>query len=48
MGLKPMDDAKIVQLYWERNERAIPATSEKYGRYCASHSQKHTGQSGGR
>ena len=36
MGLKPMDDAKIVQLYWERNERAIPATSEKYGRYCAS------------
>ena len=36
MGLKPMDDAKIVQLYWERNERAIPATSEKYGRYCDS------------
>ena len=36
MGLKPMDDAKIVQLYWERNERAIPATSEKYRRYCTS------------
>ena len=31
-----MDDAKIVQLYWDRNERAILATADKYGNYCAS------------
>lgn len=31
-----MDDAKIIQLYWERNEEAIPATAEKYGSYCAA------------
>ncbi len=31
-----MDDAKIVQLYWDRDERAISATSDKYGTYCAS------------
>ena len=31
-----MDDAKIVQLYWDRNEQAIPATADKYGNYCAS------------
>ncbi|MBE6954675.1 MAG: sigma-70 family RNA polymerase sigma factor [Ruminococcaceae bacterium] len=31
-----MDDAKIVQLYWARNEQAIPATADKYGNYCAS------------
>ena len=31
-----MDDAKIVQLYWDRNERAITATADKYGNYCAS------------
>ena len=31
-----VDDNKIVQLYWDRNELAIPATSEKYGNYCAS------------
>ena len=29
-----MDDAKIVQLYWDRDEQAIPATSEKFGNYC--------------
>ena len=29
-----MDDSQIVQLYWERNERAIPATAEVYGGYC--------------
>lgn len=29
-----MDDAKIVQLYWDRNEQAIGATAEKYGSYC--------------
>ena len=31
-----MEDAKIVQLYWDRDERAIPATAEKYGGCCAS------------
>jgi len=31
-----MDDAKIVQLYWDRDEQAIPATSDKYGDYCTS------------
>lgn len=31
-----MDDAKIVQLYWERDEQAIPATADKYGNYCTS------------
>lgn len=29
-----MDDAKIVQMYLDRNEQAIPATSNKYGSYC--------------
>ena len=29
-----MEDAEIVQLYWDRNELAIPATAEKYGKYC--------------
>ncbi len=31
-----MDDAKIVQLYWDRSEWAIPATADKYGNYCTS------------
>lgn len=31
-----MDDREIVQLYWDRNEQAIPATNAKYGGYCAS------------
>lgn len=29
-----MDDQDIIRLYWDRNDRAIQATSEKYGRYC--------------
>ena len=29
-----MDDNGIIQLYWDRNEQAIGATGEKYGRYC--------------
>ncbi len=28
-----MDDAKIVDLYWDRNETAITETDIKYGRY---------------
>ena len=31
-----MDDSKIVQLYWDRDDQAIPATSDKYGTYCTS------------
>ena len=31
-----MDDAKIVQLYWDRSEQAIPATADKYDSYCTS------------
>ena len=27
---------QIVQLYWDRDEQAIPATSDKYGNYCTS------------
>ena len=31
-----MDDAKIVQMYFDRDEQAIPATANKYGNYCVS------------
>ena len=31
-----MEDDKIVQLYWDRDETAITATSDKYGAYCLS------------
>lgn len=30
-----MDDIKIIDLYWERNEDAIKETSVKYGRLCS-------------
>ena len=29
-----MDDNGIIQLYWDRSDQAITATSEKYGHYC--------------
>lgn len=29
-----MDDAAIIQLYWERNEQAICETDKKYGKLC--------------
>ena len=29
-----MDDPKIVQLYWDRNEQDPTATADKYGNYC--------------
>ena len=29
-----MEDKKIVDLYWQRNEEAIPETAAKYGSYC--------------
>ena len=31
-----MDDNKIVQLYFDRDERAIKETASKYGSYCTS------------
>lgn len=31
-----MDDNKIIDLFWKRNEKAIDETSAKYGRYCRS------------
>lgn len=31
-----MEDVKIVQLYWDRNESAISETATKYGSYCTS------------
>ena len=31
-----MDDAQIVQLLLNRDERAIPETAKKYGKYCTS------------
>lgn len=34
-----MDDNSIIQLYWDRNDQAIHATSEKYGRYCKTIAQ---------
>lgn len=29
-----MEDSKIIELYFERSEQAIPETAEKYGAYC--------------
>ena len=29
-----MDDKRIVELYWKRDERAIAETQSKYGRFC--------------
>ncbi|MBQ4536927.1 MAG: sigma-70 family RNA polymerase sigma factor [Lachnospiraceae bacterium] len=31
-----MNDSDIIQLYWDRDQRALAATDRKYGRYCAS------------
>ena len=31
-----MEDAAIVDLYWQRSDRAISETDIKYGRYCHS------------
>ena len=29
-----MEDARIVELFWARSEKAIEETSSKYGKYC--------------
>ena len=31
-----MEDTRIVELYWAREERAIPETQRKYDGYCRS------------
>ena len=31
-----MEDHRIVDLYWQRNERAISETAAKYGKYLQS------------
>lgn len=31
-----MEDTRIVQLYWDRDQTAISETSTKYGNYCTS------------
>jgi len=31
-----LDDKKIIQLYWDRDERAISETDSKYGAFCSS------------
>ena len=38
-----MEDSMIVQLFWERNESALSAVSEKYGRYCNTIAQNMLG-----
>ena len=41
-----MDDAKIVEMYWNRKEEAIAETKRKYDKYCfaISHSVLHNQQ----
>lgn len=29
-----LDDARIIELFWERSETAVAETEEKYGKYC--------------
>ena len=31
-----MEDAKIIELYWQRDETAITETAQKYGAFCHS------------
>jgi RNA polymerase sigma-70 factor (ECF subfamily) len=31
-----MEDERIIDLYWYRDEYAITATADKYGAYCGS------------
>ncbi len=34
-----MEDTRIIQLYWDRDGRAIAATADKYGSYCTAIAQ---------
>ena len=31
-----MNDEKIIDLFWKRDETAIKETDKKYGRYCST------------
>ena len=31
-----MEDSKIIERFWERDESALSAVSEKYGKYCTA------------
>ena len=31
-----MDDSAIIDLYWQRSDRAIAESDEKYGKYCGT------------
>lgn len=35
-----MEDQKIVELYWQRKERAVEETARKYGAYCTQIAQR--------
>ncbi|MBQ8683940.1 MAG: sigma-70 family RNA polymerase sigma factor [Clostridia bacterium] len=41
-----MEDAKIVELYWQREEQAIEETATKYGGYCRGIAYNVLGDSG--
>ena len=43
-----MEDARIVELYWERDEAAIAESSAKYGGYCYQIAFRIPGPAGGR
>ena len=34
-----MEDARIVELYWNRDQQAIQETEKKYGSYCLTIAQ---------
>ena len=31
-----MEDNRIIELYWQRDDRAIPETAQKYGAFCSA------------
>ena len=33
-GGDKMEDSQIIERFWERDESALSAVSEKYGKYC--------------
>ena len=33
-GDSAMEDSQIIDLYWQRSERAIAESESRYGRYC--------------
>ena len=39
------DDITIIQMFWDRDEKAIAATKEKYGHYCLSIAESILGNS---